>query len=85
MGASKDARFVRIWISDTGRGITSENRERIFDRFYRVDTSRSKATGGSGLGLSIVRALVEAHGGTIQAGVSEDGGAEFNFTLPLAA
>jgi signal transduction histidine kinase len=85
VGASKDERFVRVWISDTGRGITAENRERIFDRFYRVDTSRSKATGGSGLGLSIVRALVEAHGGTIQAGVSEDGGAEFNFTLPLAA
>jgi two-component system, OmpR family, sensor histidine kinase BaeS len=85
VGAAEDGRFVRVCISDSGRGITSENRERIFDRFYRVDTSRSKATGGSGLGLSIVRALVEAHGGSIQAGVSEDGGAEFNFTLPMAA
>ena len=85
VGASTDGRFVRVRISDTGRGITAKDRERIFDRFYKVDTSRSKATGGSGLGLSIVRALVEAHGGTIQAGVSADGGAEFDFTLPLAA
>ena len=85
VGASQDGRFVRVCISDTGAGITAEDRDRIFDRFYRLDTSRSTETGGSGLGLSIVRALVEAHGGRIQAGAAPDGGAEFNFTLPLAA
>jgi two-component system, OmpR family, sensor histidine kinase BaeS len=82
--AFQDGRFVRISISDTGTGITADDREHIFDRFYRVDASRSKETGGTGLGLSIVRALVEAHGGTIQAGSTQDGGAEFTFTLPLA-
>jgi two-component system, OmpR family, sensor histidine kinase BaeS len=82
--ALQDGRFVQVSISDTGRGITAEDSEHIFDRFYRVDVSRSKATGGSGLGLSIVRALVEAHGGKIQAGSAQGGGAEFTFTLPLA-
>jgi two-component system, OmpR family, sensor histidine kinase BaeS len=82
--AFQDGRFVRVSISDTGTGITADDREHIFDRFYRVDASRSKETGGTGLGLSIVRALVEAHGGTIQAGSAQDGGAEFTFTLPLA-
>ena len=85
VGASQDGRFVRVCISDTGAGITAEDRDRIFDRFYRLDTSRSTETGGSGLGLSIVRALVEAHGGRIQAGAALDGGAEFKFTLPVAA
>ncbi len=84
VGASTDGRFARVAICDTGVGISAEDREHIFDRFYRVDTSRSKATGGSGLGLAIVRALVEAHGGKIQAGSAPDGGAEFQFTLPLA-
>jgi two-component system, OmpR family, sensor histidine kinase BaeS len=85
VSASRDGRFVRVSISDTGVGITPEDRDRIFDRFYRLDTSRSTETGGSGLGLSIVRALVEAHGGRIQAGAAQDGGAEFTFTLPVAA
>jgi signal transduction histidine kinase len=84
VNAIQDGRFVRISISDTGTGIRADDREHIFDRFYRVDASRSKETGGTGLGLSIVRALVEAHGGTIQAESSPDGGAEFTFTLPLA-
>jgi signal transduction histidine kinase len=83
--AAQAGRFVRVSISDTGTGISADDSGHIFDRFYRVDTSRSKETGGSGLGLSIVRALVEAHGGTIQAGSAQDGGAEFTFTLPLAA
>ncbi len=82
--ASQVGQYVRVSISDTGAGISAQDQEHIFDRFYRVDTSRSKATGGSGLGLAIVRALVEAHGGKIQAGSAPEGGAEFNFTLPLA-
>jgi heavy metal sensor kinase len=59
---------VRLWVVDTGRGIPAEHRERVFDRFYRVETGRAVATaaGGAGLGLSISRAIVEAHGGTIE-------------------
>ena len=84
VSAQQDGAFVRVSIADTGAGIAPEEREHIFDRFYRLDVSRSAETGGSGLGLAIVRALVEAHGGTIQAGEAPDGGAEFSFTLPLA-
>ncbi len=52
-------------VSDTGEGIPAEDLPHIFERFYRVDKSRARATGGSGLGLTIAKRLVEAHGGTI--------------------
>jgi two-component system OmpR family sensor kinase len=73
---------VRVTIGDSGPGIGPENRERIFERFYRLDASRSSATGGSGLGLAIVRSLVEAHGGTISVEERPGGGTQFSFTLP---
>jgi signal transduction histidine kinase len=79
-----EGQFVHVSIADTGPGIAAADRERIFERFYRVDASRSSATGGSGLGLAIVRALVEAHGGTIRADERPGGGARFSFTLPIA-
>ena len=75
---------AEISITDTGEGIAAEHLERIFERFYRVDRSRSRAGGGTGIGLAIVRAIVEAHGGTIRAtseGVSH--GATFTITLPV--
>jgi signal transduction histidine kinase len=75
---------MRVSIADSGPGVAAEERERVFERFYRLDTSRTAATGGSGLGLAIVRALVEAHGGTISLDVAPEGGARFTFTLPLA-
>ena len=56
-----------ISVRDTGIGMTEEHLEHIFDRFYRVDTSRSRLSGGTGLGLSISRTIVEAHGGRIKA------------------
>ena len=56
----------------------------MFDRFYRADTSRQVRTGGSGLGLTIVRAIVEAHGGTIKVENVPEGGARFIFSLPIA-
>ena len=79
-----EGRSVRVSISDSGPGIAPENRERIFERFYRLDASRSSATGGSGLGLAIVRALVEAHGGMIGVEERPGGGTQFSFTLPRA-
>ncbi len=80
-----DGAFVRISVSDSGPGVAEEERERVFDRFYRSDPSRAAATGGTGLGLAIVRALVEAHGGAVTVEQSPEGGASFSFTLPVAA
>jgi two-component system sensor histidine kinase BaeS len=65
--ARRDAGHVRIAVADTGCGIPAEHLPHVFDRFYRADPSRDRATGGAGLGLAIVRRLVEAHGGTVAA------------------
>lgn len=72
-----------VAVSDTGEGIPTTALPRIFDRFYRADSSRQANTGGSGLGLAIVRAIIEAHGGVIWAENNEDGGARILFTLSL--
>ena len=77
--------FVRLSVADSGPGVVPEERERIFERFYRLDSARSSAAGGTGLGLAIVKALVEAHGGTIRVEGGPAGGAVFSFTLPIAA
>ncbi|MBI5950843.1 MAG: HAMP domain-containing protein [Chloroflexi bacterium] len=75
---------ARISIRDTGYGIPAEHLKHIFDRFYRVDKSRSRAHGGSGIGLTIAKHLVEAHGGKIWAeSDGENKGSVFVFTLPL--
>jgi two-component system sensor histidine kinase BaeS len=76
---------VRLSVEDTGIGIPMEHLAHIFERFYRVDKSRSRAGGGSGIGLTITKRLVEAHGGQIE--VASDGpgrGSTFRFTLPVA-
>jgi signal transduction histidine kinase len=65
-GAGADAGGVRLTVSDTGPGIPPQDLPHVFDRFYRGDAARDRASGGSGLGLAIARALVEAHGGTIE-------------------
>jgi two-component system sensor histidine kinase BaeS len=77
---------VQISVRDTGLGIPPEHLPNIFDRFYRVDKSRSRrAGGGSGIGLTIARALIEAHGGLIWAESAGEGqGSTFTFTLPIA-
>ena len=69
-------------ITDTGEGISAEDLPNIFERFYRVDKSRTRSTGGSGLGLTIAKRLVEAHGGKIWAESEPDKGSTFSFTLP---
>lgn len=75
-------RQTHICVRDSGDGIPLESVARVFDRFYRADGSRSRGTGGSGLGLSIVKALVELHGGGIEADNAPGGGAVFRVRLP---
>jgi len=73
-----------IRVTDAGPGIAPEAQERIFDRFYRVDNSRTRGNGGSGLGLSVVQSLVTAHGGTVDV-ASEPGRTTFTVRLPVVS
>jgi signal transduction histidine kinase len=72
-----------VSVRDTGAGIAARDLDRIFDRFARADPGRSRHTGGSGLGLPIVRAIVEAHGGTIDVQSVEGSGTTFEISLPV--
>jgi len=74
---------VRVTIQDTGSGIPGDEIGHIFDRFHRVDPSRTRATGGAGLGLTVAKQLIEAHGGTIAATSVVGEGSTFTFDLPL--
>ncbi|MGV9744901.1 sensor histidine kinase [Rhodococcus zopfii] len=73
---------VVLEVADTGPGLAEPDRERVFERFYRADSSRTRASGGSGLGLSIVAALVAAHGGTVEVDSEVGRGATFRVLLP---
>lgn len=75
--------FIEVTIADSGEGIPEADLPNIFERFYRVDKSRSRATGGNGLGLTIVKRLVEAHGGKIEVKSEIGKGSRFTFTLPV--
>jgi signal transduction histidine kinase len=74
---------VEISVTDNGEGIPAEDLPDIFERFYRVDKSRTRATGGRGLGLTIARRLVEAHGGQVAAQSEPGRGSRFSFTIPV--
>ncbi len=72
---------VRISVNDTGCGIPGKDLQRIFERFYRVDTARSRELGGTGLGLAIVKHIVQAHGGSVAVESTPGKGSTFSFTL----
>ncbi len=76
---------VRLVVADDGPGIPPAERERVLERFVRLDDARTRDAGGSGLGLAIVAAIVAAHGGRVQVGEAAAGGAAVEVTLPARA
>ncbi len=84
VAAIRQGDWVEVSVSDTGEGIPAADLPNIFERFYRVDRSRARATGGSGLGLTIAKRLVEAHGGKITVSSQLGKGSRFSFTVPIA-
>jgi two-component system, OmpR family, phosphate regulon sensor histidine kinase PhoR len=80
--ARKNGREVIFTVADTGIGVPESDLERIFERFYRVDTARSREAGGTGLGLAIARHIVDAHGGRIWVESAVGQGSRFHFSVP---
>jgi signal transduction histidine kinase len=78
-----DSKYATVTVFDDGPGIAAAILPTVFERFVRADPSRSRATGGAGLGLSIAQALVAAHGGTISAANRVPHGAEFSIRIPI--
>ena len=81
--SNKDLKNLLVEIEDNGKGISEKEAEKVFDRFYRTDASRNSKQGGSGIGLSIARKVVEDHNGTIWATGKENEGMTVHFTLPF--
>lgn len=81
LGETEDGLLIKV--IDHGEGIPEQFREKVFDRFYRVDNSRNNETGGSGLGLAIVKSIIDAHEGRIEITETEGGGATFEIFIPL--
>jgi two-component system OmpR family sensor kinase len=75
---------VVLDVEDDGPGMPAEQAQRVFERFYRADAARNRASGGTGLGLAIVAGLVNAHGGTVSVRTSPGRGADFQVRLPLS-
>lgn len=82
---TREDAHVTLEVSDTGDGIPEQDRDRIFERFYRIDKARSRAAGGTGLGLSLVRHAAERHGGTVTLHSEVGAGSTFRVELPVAA
>ena len=85
VGLAETPEGVVFTVDDDGPGLAVADRERVFDRFVRLDDARARESGGAGLGLSIVREIAEAHGGTVGAGEGALGGARFEVRLPAAS
>jgi len=83
ISAEVDGRYLLLHVDDDGIGIPLEERERIFSAFTRLDRSRDRATGGYGLGLAIVRRVLEMHAGSATAEASPLGGARFTLRWPI--
>jgi two-component system, OmpR family, sensor histidine kinase SenX3 len=83
MTRAADSWMAEVSVTDQGIGIPERDRERIFERFYRVDPARSRATGGTGLGLAIVKHVTAAHGGNVTVWSKEGKGSTFTLRLPL--
>ena len=81
--AKAENHFVKVNVIDTGEGIPASGMPNMFERFYRIDKSRARSGGGSGLGLTIAKRIVEGHGGTIGVTSEEGKGSDFFFTLPI--
>lgn len=81
--ASRERGYCTVSVADTGMGIPAEHLPRVFERFYRVDSSRARSDGGTGIGLAIARSVVEGHGGRIWAEQGASGGAVFRFLVPV--
>jgi two-component system OmpR family sensor kinase len=84
VNVSTEDSVAKLSVADHGPGLPPEDIDRIFEPFYRADPSRSRDSGGAGLGLSIVSAVVTAHGGHVIVRQTEGGGATFEVELPLA-
>jgi two-component system OmpR family sensor kinase len=85
VGVDAERGMATISVVDHGDGIPAQLQERIFERFFRADSSRARDTGGSGLGLAIVASIVNLHGGSVAVLDTPGGGATFRVSLPLAA
>ncbi len=83
VAARAGGQWVAVEVQDTGIGIAAQDLPHVFERFYRADRSRARASGGAGLGLAIARQLVQAHGGRIEAQSQVGQGTRFTFTLPV--
>ena len=82
--AEDSGEFIRVSVADTGIGIPFKDQPRIFERFYRVDESRTREQGGTGLGLAIVKHIVQLHGGTVSVTSETGKGSVFSFTTKKA-
>jgi two-component system heavy metal sensor histidine kinase CusS len=84
LGANVDSSTIRIKVSDTGIGIPAEALPKVFDRFFRVDSSRSQGAGGTGLGLAIVKSIALLHGGTVEISSEPGQGTRVTFHMPAS-